>query len=284
MPVAISLGGDPVFSCMATAPLPPNADECLLGGLLRGAPIDLVKCRTIDLEVPASAEIVIEGFVDPTELWQTHGAFGDRTGFYSLTGEFPLFHVTAITQRANPIYPTMIAGKPPTEEFWLHKANERIFLPLVRTFIPELVDYNLPRSGAFHNLCFLSIKKTYPMQARKVMNAIWSLRQLMFSKIVVIVDEEVNVQDEEKVWFYVGANVDPGRDVVFSEGPLDILDHAAPRCGVGHKMAIDATRKLPEEGHPRPWPEELRMSRDVKDYVTRRWDQYGLGPVLPETA
>lgn len=283
MPIAVSLGGDPVFACMATAPLPPNTDECLLGGLLRGAPIDLVKCRTIDLEVPASAEIVIEGFVDPTEPWQMHGAFGERTGFYSLAAEFPLFHVTAITQRANPIYPTTLAGKPPMEEYWLHKANERMFLPLVRMFIPELVDYNLPRAGVFRNLCFVRIKKTYPMQARKVMNAIWSLPHLMFSKIVVVVDEEVDVQDEEKVWFHVGANVDLGRDLAFSEGPLDVLDHAAPRCGAGQKIGIDATRKFPEEGHPRPWPEELFMPREVKDYVTARWEQYGLGAVLPET-
>jgi 4-hydroxy-3-polyprenylbenzoate decarboxylase len=282
MPIAVSLGGDPVFPYMATAPLPPNTDECLLGGFLRGAPIDLVKCRTIDLEVPASAEIVIEGYVDTTEPWQTEGPFGDHTGFYSLSDQFPLYHVTAITQRANPIYPTTIVGKPPMEDFWMGKATERIFLPLIKIFIPEVVDYNLPRAGAFHNLCFVSIKKTYPLQARKVMNAIWSLGQMMFSKIVVVVDAHVDVQDEEKVWFHVGANVHPGRDVVFNEGPTDILDHAAPVCGVGHKMGIDATRKFPEEGHPRPWPDEMIMSRNVKDAVTQRWAQYGLGPVLPE--
>jgi 4-hydroxy-3-polyprenylbenzoate decarboxylase len=282
MPIAVSLGGDPVFPYMATAPLPPNTDECLLGGFLRGAPVDLVKCRTIDLEVPASAEIVIEGYVDTTEPWHTEGPFGDHTGFYSLADQFPLYHVTAITQRANPIYPTTIVGKPPMEDYWLGKATERIFLPLIRMFIPEVVDYNLPRPGAFHNLCFVSIKKTYPMQARKVMNAIWSMGQMMFSKIVVVVDAHVDVQDEEKVWFHVGANVHPGRDVVFNEGPTDILDHAAPVCGVGHKMGIDATRKFPEEGHPRPWPDEMIMSREVKDFVTQRWAQYGLGPVLPE--
>ncbi len=282
MPLAVSLGGDPVLSFMATAPLPPHTDQCLLGGLLRGAPIDLVKCRTIDVEVPASAEIIIEGFIDTTEPWESEGPFGDRTGFYGLADQFPLYHVTAITQRTNPIYPATIVGKPPMEDYWLGKAAERIFLPLIRMHIPELVDLNLPRAGVFRNLCFASIRKTYPMQARKVMNAIWSIEQLMFSKIVVVVDEHVNVQDEEQVWFHVGANVHPGRDVLFCQGPTDILDHAAPVCGVGHKMGIDATRKFPEEGHPRPWPEEASMSREVKDAVTQRWSEYGLGAVLPE--
>lgn len=282
MPIAVSLGGDPVFPCMATAPLPPNTDECLLGGFLRGAPIDVVKCRTIDLEVPASAEIVIEGFIDTTEPWQSAGPFGDHTGFYSLAAQFPLYHVTAITQRTNPIYPATIMGKPPMEDYWLGKAAERMYLPLLKMTIPELVDYNLPRAGTFHNFCFVSIKKTYPMQARKVMNAIWSMGPLMFSKIVVVVDEHVDVQDEEKVWFHVGANVHPGCDVVFNQGPAAFLDHAAPVCGVGHKMGIDATRKFPEEGHLRPWPDELMMSREVKDAVTQKWALYGLGPVLPE--
>ena len=283
MPIAVSLGGDPVYPYMATAPLPPNTDECLFGGFLRGAPVELVKCRTIDMEVPANAEIVIEGYVDTSEPWQTEGPFGDHTGFYSLADQFPLFHVNAITHRSNPIYPTTIVGKPPMEDYWLGKATERIFLPLIKMFVPEVVDYNLPRAGAFHNICFVSIRKRYPQQARKVMNAIWSMGQMMFSKIVVIVDEHVDVQDEEKVWFHVGANVHPGRDVVFNEGPTDILDHAAPVCGVGHKMGIDATRKFPEEGHPRPWPDEMIMSRDVKDAVTARWKEYGLGAVLPET-
>jgi 4-hydroxy-3-polyprenylbenzoate decarboxylase len=277
MPIAVSLGGDPVFPYMATAPLPPNTDECLLGGFLRGQAVDLVKCRTVEQEVPAGAEIVIEGYVDPAEPWETEGPFGDHTGFYSLSDKFPLFHVTAITQRANPIYLTTIVGKPPMEDYWLGKATERIFLPLIKMVLPELVDYNLPRPGAFHNLCFVSIRKRYPMQARKVMNAIWSLGQMMFSKIVVVVDEHVNVHDEEKVWFYVGANVHPGRDVVFNEGPTDILDHAAPVCGVGHKMGIDATRKFPEEGHPREWPNEMLMSQEIRDLVSSRWPSYGLG-------
>jgi 4-hydroxy-3-polyprenylbenzoate decarboxylase len=282
MPVAVSLGGDPLFPLVAIAPLAPGADQFLLGGFLRGAAIDLVKCRTIELEVPASAEIVIEGYVDTTEEWQTEGPFGERTGFYSRSGRFPLYHVTAITHRANPICPATVIGKPPMEDYWLGKAVERIFLPLLRALVPELVDYNLPRAGVFQNLCFVSIRKTRAMQARKVMNAIWSIEQTHFAKIVVVVDEQVNVHDEEQVWFHVGANVHPGRDVCFSEGPAAVADHAAPVCGVGHKMGIDATRKLPEEGHPRPWPEETVMSRDIKDAVTARWAEYGLGAVLPE--
>jgi 4-hydroxy-3-polyprenylbenzoate decarboxylase len=284
MPIAVSLGGDPVFPYIATAQLLPQMDECELGGFLRSSPIDLVKCRTIEVEVPASAEIVIEGYVDPTEPWQTEGPFGDRTGFYSLGDQYPLYHITAITHRANPIYPATISGKPPMEEFWMRKASERMFLPLIKMVISELVDYNLPRAGAFQNLCFVSIRKTYPQQARKVMNALWSMEQTMFSKIVVVVDEHVDVQNEEQVWFHVGANVHPGRDVVFNEGPAEICDHAAPVRGIGHKMGIDATRKFPEEGHPRPWPDELVMSRTVKDFVTNRWGEYGLGTVLPETA
>lgn len=283
MPIAVSLGGDPVFPYMATAPLPPNTDECLFGGFLRGQNVELVKCRSIDMEVPAGAEIVLEGYVDPNEPWETEGPFGDHTGFYSLADQFPLFHVTAITHRSNPIYPTTIVGKPPMEDYWMGKATERIFLPLLKMFVPEMVDYNLPRAGAFHNICFVSIRKTYPQQARKVMNAIWSMGQMMFSKIVVVVDASVDVQDEEKVWFHVGANVHPGRDVVFNEGPTDILDHAAPVCGVGHKMGIDATRKLPEEGHPREWPDELVNTREIKDRVTARWSEFGLGADPGET-
>ncbi|MSR56127.1 MAG: menaquinone biosynthesis decarboxylase [Planctomycetaceae bacterium] len=283
MPIAVSLGGDPVFACMARVPRPPGLDEYQLGGFLRGQCIDLVKCRSIDLEVPASAEIVIEGTIDPTEPWEAAGPFGDRTGFYNLARQFPRLHITAVTHRANPIYPATIFGKPPMEDYWLGKAAERIFLPMLKLLAPEVVDYNMPRAGAFHNLAFVSIKKQYPQQARKVMNAIWSAAPTLCTKIVVVVDEHVDVQNEEQVWFHVGANVHPGRDVVLSEGPTDILDHAAPTCGIGHKLGIDATRKFPEEGHPRPWPEETTMSREVKDFVTQRWAEYGLGNLLPET-
>ncbi len=277
MPVAISLGGDPVYAYMATAPLPPATDECLIGGFLRGRPVELVKCKTIEMEVPASADFVIEGYIDPAEPLITEGPFGDHTGFYSLEDQFPLFHVTAITHRSNPIYPTTIVGKPPMEDCWMGKATERMFLPLVKMFCPEVVDYDLPWFGVFHNFCFVAIKKRWPQQARKVMNAVWSMGQMMFSKIIVVVDEHVNVHNYDEVWFHVGANVHPGRDVVFNQGPTDILDHAAPVCGVGHKMGIDATRKFPEEGHPRPWPDEMLMSAEVIETVTKRWAEYGLG-------
>jgi 4-hydroxy-3-polyprenylbenzoate decarboxylase len=277
MPIAVSLGGDPLFAYMATAPLPPNTDECLLAGFLRGKPVELVQCRTIELEVPASAEIVIEGYIEPGEDLITEGPFGDHTGFYSLEDRFPVYHVTAVTHRSNPVYPTTIVGKPPMEDYYMGKATERMFLPLVKMFVPEVVDYDLPIFGVFHNFAFVAIKKTYPQQARKVMSAIWGLGQMMFSKIIVVVDAHVIVHDHNQVWFHVGANVHPGRDVVFHQGPTDILDHAAPVCGVGHKMGIDATAKLPEEGHPRPWPPEMVMSREMKDLVTRRWSEYGLG-------
>ena len=277
MPIAVSLGGDPVYPYMATAPLPPATDECLLGGFLRGKPVELVRCKTIDMEVPANADFIIEGYIDPTEPLVTEGPFGDHTGFYSLADQFPIYHVTAITHRSNPIYPTTIVGKPPMEDCWMGKATERIFLPLIKMFVPEVVDYDLPWFGVFHNFAFIAIKKRWPQQARKVMSAVWSLGQMMFSKIVVIVDEHVNVHNYDEVWFHVGANVHPGRDMVFCEGPTDILDHAAPVCGVGHKMGIDATRKFPEEGHPRPWPDEMLMSPEMVQRVTKRWAEYGLG-------
>jgi 4-hydroxy-3-polyprenylbenzoate decarboxylase len=283
MPIAVSIGGDPMYPFMAIAPLPPNTDECLFGGFLRGRPVELVRCKTIDQQVPADAEIVIEGYVDPSEPLVTEGPFGDHTGWYSLEDHFPLYHVTAITHRSNPIYQTTIVGKPPQEDYHMGKAVERIFLPLVRMMIPELVDYDLPTFGVFHNFAFVSIRKTYPLQARKVMSALWGLGQLMFTKFIIVVDADVNVHDYDRVWFEVGSNVHPGRDVTFCQGPTDILDHAAPVCGVGHKMGIDATRKLPEEGHPRPWPPEMRTTRQIRDLVTRRWPEYGIGPDPGET-
>ncbi len=277
LPIAVSLGGDPIYPYMATAPLPPSTDECLFGGFLRGKPVELVKCKTIDLEVPASADFIIEGYIDPAEPLLTEGPFGDHTGFYSLADQFPLFHVTALTHRSNAIYPTTIVGKPPQEDCYMGKATERLFLPLIKMFIPEVVDYDLPWFGVFHNFAFVSIRKRYAQQARKVMSAIWGLGQMMFTKFIIVVDEHVNVHNHEEVLFHVGANVHPGRDVVFCEGPTDLLDHAAPVTCVGHKMGIDATRKFPEEGHPRPWPDEMLMSADVIQQVTNRWAEYGLG-------
>lgn len=276
MPVAVVIGGDPVLACMATFPRPTDVDAYHLGGFLRGEGIDLVKCRTVDLEVPAGADFVIEGTIDPTQPWDVAGPLGDETGFYNLARQFPRLQVTAVTHRANPVYPATIFGKPPMEDYWLMKAGERVFLPLLKLLAPEVVDFSRPRSGAGHNMAFVSIQKQYPQQARKVMNAIWGADYTLLTKIVVVVDEHVDVQNDEQVWFHVGANVHPGRDLATGEGPAGILDHAAPVCGSGHKLGIDATRKFPEEGHPRAWPEEMVMSPEIKDLVTRRWAEYGL--------
>ncbi|MBS0262627.1 MAG: UbiD family decarboxylase [Planctomycetes bacterium] len=284
MPIAVSFGGDPAFPLMAFAPRLPESDPFLLAGLLRGAPCDLVKCRSIDMEVPANAEIVLEGYVDPTEPWQMDGAYGGPTGYYSVPRLCPVYHITAVTQRANPIYPTTVFGIPPTECYWINKACERIFLPLVKAAIPEFVDYNFPQAGGGRQMLFVSIRKTYPQQARKVLNALWGLWPTLMAKIVVIVDEHVDVQDEHQVWFRVASNVHPGRDVVFNSVPTDAADHAAPVEGVGQPMGIDATAKFPEEAHPRPWPGDLVMPGEIKDLVTNRWAQYGLGRLPTEPA
>ncbi len=275
MPVAIALGGDPVYTYMAAAPFPANTDECLLGGFLRGKSIELVRCRSIELEVPADAEIVLEGLIDTTAPLESAGLIAEPTGFYALPCEQPVLQLTALTHRSNPVFPAMILGKPPMEDFWLGKATERIFLPFVKLFVPEIVDLHLPRAGAFRNLLFVSIRKEYPGQARKVMNSLWGFSELMVSKIIIVVDEGVSVFDEEDVWFHVGANVHPGRDVVFCEGPTHLSDHAAPVLGMGHKMGIDATGKLPEEGHPRQWPEPLEMPHEIRERIDQRWNEYG---------
>ncbi len=276
MPVAIAFGGESVLPYAATCPLPPGLSELLFAGFLHGRGIPLTRCKTIDMEVPANAEIVVEGIIDPTEDTIREGPFGDHTGFYSLADQFPRFHVTAITHRSNPIYPTTIVGKPPMEDYYLGKATERIFLPLLKTVVPDILDYHLPMFGAFHNCVFVKIRKEYPYHARKVMHAIWGAGQMMFCKFIVVVDEHVNVHDEQEVLFHVGANVDPRRDTAVVEGPLDILDHAAPAFGAGSKMGIDATRKIPGEGQVREWPEELTMSEEIVDRVTRRRGEYGL--------
>ncbi|MBN1511458.1 MAG: menaquinone biosynthesis decarboxylase [Phycisphaerae bacterium] len=275
MPLAIVLGGESVLPYAATCPLPPDVSELLFAGFLNDGGIELVPCRTIPLEVPAHAEIVVEGFVDPKETL-LEGPFGDHTGFYSLADRYPAFQVTAITHRRDPIYPTTIVGKPPQEDYYLGKATERIFLPLLRVVVPDIVDYSLPMFGAFHNCMFVKIRKEYPMQARKVMSSIWGAGQMMFTKLIIVVDEHVNVHDEQDVLFHVGANWDPRRDTVIVDGPLDILDHAAPFCGTGGKMGIDATRKVPGEGPVREWPAELEMTGGVKELVTRRWGEYGI--------
>ncbi len=283
LPVAIALGCEPEVTYAATAPLPPDVDELLFAGFLKQSPVKLVKCKTNDLEVPANAEIIIEGYVDQNEL-QVEGPFGDHTGFYSLAGLFPTLHVTAVTHRHDPIYQTIIVGKPPQEDCYLGKATERIFLPMVQMLVPEIVDMNLPWEGVFHNCAIISIDKRYPGHARKVMSAVWGLGQLMFTKFVIILDKEVDVQNLEEVALNVFGNTDPKRDMMFSEGPLDILDHACPIIGFGSKVGIDATRKWASEGFERNWPSPIVMSAEISDLVNRRWAEYGFAPKVPGQA
>jgi 4-hydroxy-3-polyprenylbenzoate decarboxylase len=275
IPVAVVLGGDPALTYAATAPLPDMIDEMAFAGFLRKKPVELVRCKTQPLDVPADAEIVIEGYVPAGER-RTEGPFGDHTGFYTLEDEYPVFHVTAITHRRNPIYPATIVGRPPMEDGWLGKATERLFLPLLRLFIPEILDYNLPVEGVFHNLCIVKIKKRYPGHAQKVMNAIWGAGQMMFTKIILVVDEWVNVHDLQEVLWVVANNIDPERDTLFTRGPVDVLDHASRAMGYGSKMGIDATRKLPEEGFTRPWPPVIEMDPAVKARVDALWNELGL--------
>lgn len=270
MEVAVVIGTDPALTFSAIVPAPPDVEEYMIAGFLRESPVELVKCETVDLEVPANAEIVLEGYVNLDEL-RTEGPFGDHTGFYSLEDLYPVFHVTCITHRKDPIYATTIVGKPPQEDAYMGKAVERIFLPLMKLTIPELVDVNLPVEGVFHNLMIVSIKKSYPGQARKVMNAIWSLGQAMFTKCVVVVDEDVNVQDIGEVVLKVFNNIDPERDIQFTLGPVDSLDHASRLPNYGSKMGIDATRKWASEGFARPWPDEILMDAKTKVLVDGKW-------------
>src|SRR5215217_3226074 len=272
--VAVALGLDPVAAYSASAPLPKHIDEFMLAGFLKGEPVELVKGKTVDIEVPANAEIVLEGYVEQGDE-APEGPFGDHTGFYTGVEPFPVFHVTALTMRSDAIYPSIVVGKPPQEDAWLGKATERIFLPAVKMTVPEIVDYDLPVAGAFHNICIVSIRKAFPGHARKVMHAIWGLGMLSLTKGVIVVDAHVDVHDYGQVAFYVGANVDPQRDVVISEGPLDHLDHAPTRQFVGGKIGIDATAKGPLEG-AREWPPEIDMTREVRDLVDRRWAEYGI--------
>ncbi len=273
--VAVCLGLDPVTTYAASAPLPKHIDELMLAGFLRGEPVELVQGKTVDLQVPATAEIVLEGYVERGDEG-TEGPFGDHTGYYSPPEPFPVFHVTALTMRRDAIYPSIVVGKPPAEDAWLGKATERIFLPAVRMSVPEIVDYDLPVAGAFHNCVIVSIRKAFPGHARKVMHAIWGLGLLSLTKCVVVVDEWVDVHDYEEVFFRAAANVDPKRDVVIAEGPVDHLDHAPTMQFVGGKLGIDATHKGPGEG-TREWPPEIEMSDEIRALVDRRWPEYDLG-------
>jgi 4-hydroxy-3-polyprenylbenzoate decarboxylase len=275
MEVAVAIGTDPAITFSAIVPAPPDVEEYLIAGFLRQKPVELVKCETVDLEVPASAEIILEGHVNLDEL-RTEGPFGDHTGYYSLEDLYPVFHLSCITHRKDPIYSTTIVGKPPMEDGWMGKAVERIFLPLMRLTIPEIVDINLPVEGIFHNLMIVSIKKSYPGQARKVMNAVWSLGQAMFTKCILVVDEDVNVQDIAEVTLKVLNHIDPERDIQFTLGPVDSLDHASRLPNYGSKMGIDATRKWSSEGFTRPWPDEILMDEKTKALVDKKWKDLGL--------
>src|SRR6202142_2295991 len=264
MPVAIFIGGDPVFAFAATAPLPDGLDEFLLAGYLRKKSVELVKCETNDLEVPANADFVIEGYVDPKEPLRDEGPFGDHTGYYTLPEPYPVFHITAITHRKDAIYPAPIVGKPPMEDFYIGGASVKLFLPIFKMNFPEIVDIALPAEGVFHNLVFVSIKKTYPMQAYKIMHGLWGMGQMMFTKYIVVVDADVNVHNTSEVLFHLTANTDPQRDSIFTKGPSDVLDHATSEIASGSKLGIDATKKIPGEGFKRVWPPLIKMDEAVK--------------------
>ena len=275
MDVAIALGGDPATIYAASAPLPPGVDEIVFAGWLRGRGVEMVPCQTVDLEVPAHAEIVLEGWVDPSER-RVEGPFGDHTGYYSLAREYPVFHLTALTRRRQPIYPTTIVGRPPQEDYWLGKATERLFLPIIRMMLPEVIDMNMPAEGVFHNLVIVSIRKRYPGHARKVMSALWGMGLMMLAKTIIVVSEHVNVQDLSEVAWRATGNIDPKRDLMILEGPMDDLDHAALRHRFGGKMGIDATEKGPLDDVGQVWPAEIAMTDEVKALVSRRWKDYGL--------
>jgi 4-hydroxy-3-polyprenylbenzoate decarboxylase len=272
---AVALGGDPALTYAATAPLPDGVDELLFAGFLRKKPVELVKCRTVDLWVNADADFVLEGYVEPGER-RKEGPFGDHTGYYSLADDYPVFHVTCVTRRKNPVYPATIVGKPPMEDGWLGKATERLFLPLLQKILPEVVDMDLPVEGIFHNLVIVSIDKQYPQHARKVMYALWGLGQMMLSKVLVVVDKDTDVHDYGQVLWRVGNCMDPKRDLTVVEGPLDVLDHTSPQWGWGGKMGIDATRKWKEEGFDREWPEELSMDPAVEARILPLLKKHGL--------
>ncbi len=267
MPVAVTLGGDPAYTFAATAPLPDGLDELLFAGFIRKKSVPLVKCETIDLEVPADVDIVLEGYVQPGET-APEGPFGDHTGFYTPVDDYPVFHLTAITHRRTPIYPATIVGIPPMEDFYIGDASLRVFLPVFKMTFPEIVDLALPAEGVFHNLVFVSIKKQYPWQAYKIMHGLWGMGQMMFSKYIIVVDEDCDVHDTSAVLFRLCANTDPQRDSTFAKGPTDALDHAQTVACLGSHMGLDATRKLPSEGHPRPWPDLLEMDPAVRARVT----------------
>jgi 4-hydroxy-3-polyprenylbenzoate decarboxylase len=277
MPVCIVIGADPASVYSASAPLPPTVDEFLFAGFLRQMPVSLTKALTCDLEVPSHAEIVIEGEIDPREPLVTEGPFGDHTGFYSLADLYPAVNVTAITMRKKPVYATTIVGRPPMEDYYLGHATERIFLPLIKLTVPEIVDYHMPAEGIFHNLVFVSIDKQFPGQAYKVMNAMWGAGLMSLAKVLVVVDKWVNVRDEKEAWWVALNNIDPQRDARFSMGPIDVLDHSSRAFTYGSKIGFDATQKWPEEGFEREWPELMLMDDTTRRRIDSVWEQLGIG-------
>jgi 4-hydroxy-3-polyprenylbenzoate decarboxylase len=276
LPVAVALGPDPALAYSATAPMPEGLDELMLAGFLRRERVELVKCVTLDLEVPANAQIVLEGYVEPGER-RREGPFGDHTGFYSHPDDYPVFHLTCITRRRRPVYHTTIVGIPPMEDYYLGKASERIFLPLIRKTLPEIVDMHFPAAGIFHNIVIVSIDKRYPGHARKIMNAFWGLGQLMFSKTILVVDKDVDVQNEAEVAWIVGTHYDPERDILFTRGPVDDLEDASDLPAFGSKMGIDATRKWPSEGFSRPWPRKISTTPEAARMAAEQWEKISRG-------
>ncbi len=273
--VAVALGGDPTTIWTGALPLPPDMDEIAVAGFIRNESVEMVRCKTIDVDVPAQAEYILEGYVVPGEL-RTEGPFGDHTGYYSPADEYPVFHLTAITHRRDPIYPTTMVGRPPTEDFFMGTAATKLLLPAMKLTLPEVVDINMPAEGVFHNLVIVSIKKEYPGQARKVMHAIWGLGLMSLAKSVIVVDHFVDVQDLSEVAWRVTNNIDPARDVVLTEGPVDDLDHASPTPRYGSKVGVDATAKGRADGRAREWPPDVVMSDEVKRLVDGKWDEYGI--------
>ncbi len=276
LPVAVVLGGPPAAAYTACAPLPPVLEEFMFAGFLMRRPLPVVRCVTNSLLVPAQAEVVLEGYVDPAEPLRREGPFGDHTGYYSLADDYPVFHLTAVTRRRDFVYPTTVVGIPPMEDFYLGLATERIFLPLLQAALPEVVDYHMPAEGVFHNLVFVSIDKKYPGQAFKVMNALWGMGQMMFAKVIVVVDADVDVSDPRRAWWEALNHIDPQRDILFTRGPADALDHAAQMPWVHSKMGIDGTKKTPEEGFTRPWPDRLEMTPQVQAAARERLKKWGL--------
>lgn len=273
--VAVAIGPEPILTYAATAPLPPEIDEIQFAGFIQNTPIEMAQCLTIDQQVPANAQFILEGYVEPGER-RVEGPFGDHTGYYSPADNYPVFHLTCLTHQENPIYPATIVGKPPMEDCYLAKATERIFLPLIKAQLPEVVDLNLPLEGVFHNLAFVSINKSYPGQAKKVMSSLWGMGQMMFTKIIVVFESEVNIHNLSEVLWRMGNDIDPRRDVIFFEGPVDALDHAASRPHLGSKMGIDATKKWPEEGYTRTWPSIITMDTKVIEKINRLWPKLGI--------